>query len=64
MPGVEAVIAITLNGDAGNDFLSADAVLNGGAGDDLLIGGTGADTISGGIAKNQTLDILWRYISL
>ncbi|MFK8114092.1 MAG: choice-of-anchor Q domain-containing protein [Rubripirellula sp.] len=46
-PGVEASITITLNGNAGDDFLSADAVLNGGAGNDTLIGGAGNDTING-----------------
>ena len=45
--GVEAVIGITLNGDAGDDFLSADAILNGGLGDDRLEGGAGPDTYNG-----------------
>jgi len=39
--------AIVLNGGTGNDYLSADAVLNGGAGDDILVGGTGNNTING-----------------
>ena len=52
--GVEATIAITLNGDGGNDTLSADAILNGGAGDDLLIGGAGNDTLNGN-AGDDTL---------
>jgi Ca2+-binding RTX toxin-like protein len=45
--GVESTIGITLNGGNGNDYLSADATLNGGAGDDILIGGAGNDTING-----------------
>ena len=46
--GVEATIQITLNGDAGNDWLSADGTLNGGAGNDTLIGGAGDNTLDGG----------------
>ncbi|MAE61950.1 MAG: hypothetical protein CMJ49_11415, partial [Planctomycetaceae bacterium] len=46
--GVESIVTITLNGGAGDDYLSADATLNGGAGNDTLIGGAGADTINGG----------------
>ena len=45
---VEATIGIVLNGGAGDDFLSGDATLNGGAGNDTLIGGAGNDTLSGG----------------
>ncbi len=62
--GVEAVIAITLNGNAGDDFLSADAILNGGDGDDFLLGGVGDDQLNGnagddtlvGGLGNDTLD--------
>jgi Ca2+-binding RTX toxin-like protein len=46
--GVESTIAIVLNGGNGNDFLSADGTLNGGAGNDTLIGGAGNDTLNGG----------------
>ncbi len=46
-PGVETTIGIQLDGDAGDDLLSADAVINGGAGNDTLIGGVGNDTING-----------------
>jgi len=46
--GTEGTIAITLNGNEGDDFLSADAILNGGAGNDVLVSGPGDDTINGG----------------
>ena len=46
--GVESCIGISLTGGNGNDYLSADATLIGGAGDDTLIGGTGNDFIDGG----------------
>ena len=46
--GVEAMIQVTLNGDAGNDWLSADGTLNGGAGNDTLIGGAGNNALDGG----------------
>lgn len=45
--GVEAVIGITLDGGAGDDTLSADAILVGGEGNDTLTGGAGADTLIG-----------------
>ncbi len=44
---VEATIDVTLHGGAGDDFLSADAVLIGGDGDDTLVGGDGVDMIFG-----------------
>ena len=51
-PGVEAVgignMLVVLSGDAGDDFLSADATLIGGDGDDILEGGAGNDTMDGG----------------
>ena len=62
--GTENTIAITIEGDAGDDFISADAILiggagddflQGGAGDDLFFGGAGEDTIVGG-AGNDTID--------
>lgn len=53
-PGVETLIGIQLDGDAGDDFLSANAILNGGDGNDTLIGGEGNDTYSGG-AGDDTL---------
>ena len=52
--GVENTIAIVFNGNDGNDFLSADATLNGGNGDDTLVGGVGADILNGD-AGNDTL---------
>ncbi|HRT96170.1 MAG TPA: LEPR-XLL domain-containing protein, partial [Planctomycetota bacterium] len=39
---------ITLNGDDGDDYLSAGGQLNGGAGNDTLIGGAGNDKLDGG----------------
>jgi Ca2+-binding RTX toxin-like protein len=46
-PAAEALIDITLNGGDGDDFLSADAIINGGAGNDFIIGGSGDDVING-----------------
>ncbi|MES2791685.1 MAG: FG-GAP-like repeat-containing protein [Planctomycetota bacterium] len=46
--GVEGQIGIVFNGDEGNDYLSADAILNGGVGNDTLIGGIGSDSLNGG----------------
>ena len=46
--GVEDTVNIVFNGGEGNDFLSADATLNGDAGDDTLVGGVGADSLNGG----------------
>jgi len=62
--GVEALVAIVLNGGEGDDYLSADATLNGGAGNDFLQGGSGDDTLNGGAgddtmvggAGNDTFD--------
>ncbi len=51
--GVENVTAITLDGGVGDDSLSADATLLGGAGDDLLEGGAGNDTIDGGAGYDR-----------
>jgi Ca2+-binding RTX toxin-like protein len=48
LPPVESVTRVTLNGNDGNDFLSTDAILNGGDGNDTLEGGSGDDTIDGG----------------
>jgi Ca2+-binding RTX toxin-like protein len=45
--GTETRIAIRLDGDEGNDILSADAILNGGPGDDFLEGGLGDDQLNG-----------------
>ena len=39
---------VTLNGEEGDDYLSADATLNGGIGNDVLVGGAGNDTMNGG----------------
>ncbi len=46
--GLEVFTSITLEGDAGDDFLSADAILIGGPGNDFLQGGLGNDTLNGG----------------
>jgi RTX calcium-binding nonapeptide repeat (4 copies)/FG-GAP-like repeat len=45
--GAEGTFDITLNGGAGDDFLSADAILIGGPGDDFLEGGAGNDQLFG-----------------
>ena len=52
-PPVEGTILITLEGNAGDDFLSADAILNGGDGNDTLTGGTGRDTLTGGAGDDD-----------
>ncbi len=46
--GVEAEVNIVLNGGQGDDYLSADATLNGNDGNDFLEGGAGNDTMDGG----------------
>jgi Ca2+-binding RTX toxin-like protein len=46
--GAVSTLAVTLNGDDGDDVLSGDARLNGNAGNDILIGGAGNDTMDGG----------------
>jgi Ca2+-binding RTX toxin-like protein len=46
--GAEAVIGITFEGGEGDDLLSADATLLGGAGNDMFIVPAGANTIDGG----------------
>ncbi|MFV1967724.1 MAG: dockerin type I domain-containing protein, partial [Pirellulaceae bacterium] len=50
--GVENLIGITLNGDAGDDFLSADAIINGGPGNDFLQGGALDDTLNGNAGED------------
>ncbi len=61
---VEGIVGITFAGGAGNDTLSADAILiggsgndylEGGAGDDQLFGNDGEDTLVGGTG-NDTFD--------
>jgi hypothetical protein len=47
VPQVESTIGIVLSGGDGNDYLSGDATLSGGAGNDILIGGAGGDSIFG-----------------
>ena len=61
---VESLVGITFAGGAGNDSLSADAILIGGNGDDYLEGGVGDDQLFGnagedtfvGGAGNDTFD--------
>jgi uncharacterized delta-60 repeat protein len=48
---------LIFDGDEGNDFLSADATLNGGAGDDTLVGGAGADTLNGGAGEDTMIGL-------
>ncbi|MBI1314694.1 hypothetical protein GC176_25660, partial [bacterium] len=50
--GVEGTMAIHLVGNAGNDYLSADATLIGGAGDDTLEGGSGNDVLLGNAGRD------------
>ncbi len=52
---VEALIGITLAGGAGNDYLTADAILIGGIGNDTLEGGAGDDQLFG----NEGDDTMW-----
>ena len=52
---VESSVDITLNGGDGDDYLSADAILNGGAGDDVLVSGAGNDTINGGAGIDRVV---------
>ena len=52
---VESVVSITLAGGAGNDFLSADAILIGGAGDDFLEGGAGDDMLFGNEGEDSMI---------
>jgi Ca2+-binding RTX toxin-like protein len=52
---VAAVLGITLEGDAGDDFLqggAGDETLNGGDGNDFLSGGAGNDTLNGGAGED------------
>jgi Ca2+-binding RTX toxin-like protein len=48
LPPLESVTRVRLDGGAGNDFLSADAILIGGPGNDVLEGGAGDDQMDGG----------------
>ncbi|MGN6136486.1 MAG: dockerin type I domain-containing protein, partial [Aureliella sp.] len=52
---VEALIGITLAGGAGNDRLSADAILIGGIGNDFLEGGAGDDQLFGNEGEDTLL---------
>ncbi len=47
-PGVEGTIAVILEGDGGDDYLSADATLRGGSGNDTLEGASSDDFLDGG----------------
>jgi len=47
-PAVGDNIGITINGGTGNDFLSGDVTISGGAGDDTLVGSTASDSLDGG----------------
>jgi hypothetical protein len=53
--GTEDRIDIRLDGDEGDDSLSADAILNGGAGNDFLEGGAGDDTLNGGDGEDTMI---------
>jgi len=55
--GVESSINIILNGDEGDDFLSADAIINGGAGNDFLEGGAGNDILNGGAGEDTMIGL-------
>lgn len=46
---------IVFDGGAGNDYLSANGTLIGGAGDDFLQGGAGADMLNGGTGEDTML---------
>ncbi|MCY2929009.1 MAG: FG-GAP-like repeat-containing protein [Planctomycetota bacterium] len=62
--GVEGHVAIVLNGGAGDDFLSADAVLNGGAGNDTIVSGQGDDTIDGGDGVDRVVSAAYGNTAL
>ncbi len=51
-PGVEALTSISVDGGAGDDYISADATLIGGSGNDTLQGGAGNDSIDGGLGDD------------
>lgn len=53
--GIENFTQVSLVGGDGNDFLSADATLIGGAGDDTLQGGAGNDSLDGGLGNDVFL---------
>jgi len=48
-------VLVTVNGGAGNDYLSADATLNGGDGDDVLVGSAADDTFDGGAGDDTII---------
>jgi Ca2+-binding RTX toxin-like protein len=48
LPPLEDVTRVTIDGGEGDDFISADAILNGGPDNDTLVGGAGPDTYNGG----------------
>ena len=53
--GVEDLTQIQVDGGDGNDYLSADATIIGGAGNDTLVGGVGNDSLDGGEGNNTFL---------
>ena len=53
--GVEDLTQIQVDGGDGNDYLSADATIIGGAGNDTLVGGVGNDLLDGGEGNNTFL---------
>ncbi|MCY2927699.1 MAG: hypothetical protein NT031_20105, partial [Planctomycetota bacterium] len=62
--GAEGHVAIVLNGGAGDDFLSADATLNGGAGNDTIVSGQGNDTIDGGDGVDRVVSAAYGNTAL
>ncbi|RMF80468.1 MAG: hypothetical protein D6744_08210, partial [Planctomycetota bacterium] len=53
--GVESVAVVSVYGGAGNDHLSADALIFGGPGDDFLEGGAGDDSFFGGDGEDTMI---------
>ena len=52
---VDLLIGVILDGDEGNDLLSGDATLNGGAGNDVFVVPTGTNTVNGGTGLDLIL---------
>ncbi|MFI5380521.1 MAG: beta strand repeat-containing protein [Tepidisphaerales bacterium] len=52
VPGTNASVQLVLNGGAGDDYLTGDGTLVGGAGNDTLAGIAGADSLDGGAGND------------